>query len=86
VDPWVYQELSETFVLDEAMRKDMPDRDSQLQQGETESILKWLREQIHVKGKLHSAEDLITSASGKPASTKPLISYLEEKYSKLYEL
>lgn len=72
--------------LDEAMRKDMPDRDSQLQQGETESILQWLREQIHIKGKLHSAEDLITSATGIPASTKPLISYLEEKYSKLYDL
>lgn len=72
--------------LDEAMRKDMPQRDAEIAKGETKQTLNWLREKIHHKGKLLSAEALIQSATGEPPSTKPLIEYLEKKFGELYEL
>lgn len=72
--------------LDEAMRKDMPQRDAEIAKGETTQTLNWLREKIHHKGKLLSAEALIQSATGEPPSTKPLIEYLEKKFGELYEL
>lgn len=72
--------------LDEAMREEMPDRDEKIAKGETEAVLTWLREKIHHKGRLLSATELIEKASGKPASSDPLITYLENKYSTLYNL
>ena len=72
--------------LDEAMRKDMPDRDVDIAKGETGQTLHWLREKIHHKGKLLSAEALIQSATGAAPSAKPLVAYLENKFGELYEL
>lgn len=72
--------------LDEAMRRDMPSRDAQIANGETTQTLDWLREKIHHKGKLLSAEALIQSATGETPSAKPLIAYLEKKFSELYGL
>ena len=72
--------------LDKAMRIDMPNRDENIAIGETAEVLNWLREKIHLKGKLLSAEDLIQSATGETPSALPLIKYLEDKYSKLYDL
>ena len=72
--------------LDEAMRKDMPERDADIAKGETVKTLNWLREKIHHKGKLLSAEELIQSATGKTPSANPLIEYLESKFGELYAL
>ena len=72
--------------VDKAMRIDMPNRDENIAIGETAEVLNWLREKIHLKGKLLSAEDLIQSATGETPSALPLIKYLEDKYSKLYDL
>ncbi len=72
--------------LDGVMRKEMPGRDEQVAKGETGEILSWLRERIHSKGRLHSAPELIELATGEPPSTKPLIDYLENKFTNLYSL
>lgn len=72
--------------LDKAMRKDMPDRDEKITKGETKEVLEWLRQKIHKQGKLLSAEALIKSASGEVPSANPLIEYLDEKYTDLYNL
>ena len=72
--------------LDKTMRKDMPDRDDKTAIGETGEILDWLREKIHHKGRLLSADKLIQSATGQAPSAQPLVDYLEDKYSMLYEL
>ncbi len=72
--------------LDKAMRSDMPERDAKIAKGETTEVLDWLREKIHRKGKLLSAENLIQSATGESPSAQPLIEYLEDKYSDLYNL
>lgn len=72
--------------LDKAMRKKMPNRDAKIAKGETADTLNWLRDKIHLKGKLLSAEDLIQSATSEAPTAKPLIDYLKDKYTKLYEL
>ena len=72
--------------LDEAMRKDIPERDAMTSKGETTKTLIWLREKIHHKGKLLPAEELIKSATGEAPSAKPLVAYLENKFGELYEL
>ena len=72
--------------LDKAMRKDMPKRDDKTAIGDTVEILDWLREKIHHKGRLLSADKLIQSATGEAPSVQPLVDYLEDKYSTLYEL
>lgn len=72
--------------LDKAMRADMPDRDDMVRAAETQPILDWLREKIHVKGRLLPAPDLIESATGEKPSAAPLLLYLEAKFGALYGL
>ncbi len=72
--------------LDKAMRIDMPNRNQDIAKGEAANTLNWLREKIHHKGKLLPAEDLIQSATNQAPSAQPLIEYLEDKYSDLYNL
>ncbi len=72
--------------LDRAMRADMPDRDAMVRAAETQPILDWLRERIHVKGRLLPAPDLIEAATGEKPTAEPLIAYLEDKFGDLYDL
>jgi len=44
----------------------------------------WLKENIHSHGNLYDPIDLMKEITGKDLTVKPFISYLEEKYSKLY--
>lgn len=72
--------------LDQAMRQALPDRDEMVRRAETAPILDWMRENIHVHGRMLSATDLIAQATGAAPSTEPLLSYLEAKYGELYRL
>ncbi|MEM6464468.1 MAG: carboxypeptidase M32 [Pseudomonadota bacterium] len=72
--------------LDSAMRADLPDWDAMVRAAETQPILDWLRERIHAKGRLLPAPELIAQATGEAPSAKPLIAYLEDKFSALYDL
>ena len=49
-------------------------------------MLEWLREKVHIKGSVMSPAELIESATGSKPSPEPFLSYVEEKYSKLYNL
>ncbi|MEM9104094.1 MAG: carboxypeptidase M32 [Pseudomonadota bacterium] len=72
--------------LDKAMQADLPDRDAMVRAAETQPILDWLRERIHVKGRLMPAPELIESATGEKPTAEPLIAYLEDKFGDLYDL
>ena len=72
--------------LDKAMRVDLPDRDEMVQAAETRPILEWMREKIHVKGRLLPAPALIEQATGEKPSAAPLLDYLETKFGALYGL
>ncbi len=67
-------------------RKDLPDLDASFAAGDFAPLLNWLREHIHQHGMRYRAQALVQVTTGQPLSHKPLMSYLKEKYSKLYEL
>lgn len=66
--------------LDDAMRAEMPDRDQRVASGEFGEILDWMRQRIHIRGRLLPPGDLIEAATGAKPSPKPLISYLFGKF------
>ncbi|MHC1726314.1 MAG: carboxypeptidase M32 [Syntrophobacteraceae bacterium] len=54
--------------------------------GEFVPFVKWFRERIHSQGSRYLPRDLVMAVTGKPLSADYLISYLEEKYNRLYRL
>lgn len=72
--------------LEAALRRAVPDLDSQMAAGQFSAALKWLRENIHRHGKLYRPKELIERATGKPPSAEDYIAYLSRKYSEIYRL
>ncbi len=72
--------------LDKAMRTDLPDRDEMVRSSQMQPILDWLRQKIHGQGRLLPAPRLVEQATGQVPSAAPLIEYLDEKFTRLYDL
>ncbi len=68
----------------EAMGKEIPARDQQIESGDFSAILKWVRTNIHQHGRRYSAGELCERATGKPLSSEPLMRYLEAKVQAVY--
>ena len=67
------------------MKKDM-DVSSLLENGKLDRIKGWLRDRIHIYGKLRETAELIQEITGEELEPKYYIEYLKEKYSKIYDL
>lgn len=67
------------------MKKDM-DVNSHLENGKLDRIKGWLRDRIHIYGKLRETAELIQEITGEELEPKYYIEYLKEKYSKIYDL
>ncbi len=72
--------------LNQKMRADLPDLDAALTTGNTSSATTWLRQNLQQHGGLRSPVDTIERASGTAPSPAPLMQYLEEKFTSLYDL
>ncbi|MEM9392259.1 MAG: carboxypeptidase M32 [Pseudomonadota bacterium] len=72
--------------LFEALKTAVPDWDDALAQGDATPATKWLREALQRYGALRLPADTIEAATGAPPSAEPLLSYLEAKFTDLYEL
>ncbi len=72
--------------LNEAMRRDLSTLDADLAQGDTSKATGWLRENVQQHGGRYEPKEVIESASGQPPSESPLLRYLKEKFSELYDL
>ncbi len=72
--------------LHETLRADVPDLDAQLRKGELAPATEWLKDKLQQHGALRSPEDTITHACGKAPSAEPMLSYLEKKFSEIYDL
>ena len=70
--------------LFEAALEDRPEILSQMELGEFDSLLAWLRHNVHRHGKKYEPDDLISHATGHPLDTAPYLRYLESKFGKLY--
>ncbi len=72
--------------LNVAMRKDVPDLDSDLERGDTSQATTWLRENVQTHGGLYEPREVITKAARVEPSEAPLMSYLTTKFSDIYQL
>ena len=68
------------------MRDQLGDVDAKLADGETASVLKWLRDNVHIHGSLYGPAELMKRASGQDLSSGPLLDYLEIKYGEMLDL
>jgi carboxypeptidase Taq len=72
--------------LHQAMRRDLPNLDTDLAQGDTSAATGWLRDNLQVHGSRYAPRDLMIRATGETPSEAPLLSYLEGKFKDLYDL
>ncbi len=72
--------------LDGALRAELPDLDTQVAAGDTGNLVKWLGRNVHSKARTMPADQIISAAAGHTPTEKPLLAYLERKFSALYDL
>ncbi|MCU0798972.1 MAG: carboxypeptidase M32 [Candidatus Thermoplasmatota archaeon] len=72
--------------LMEAARRDLRDLDGSIEKGRFGTLLSWLRGNVHSKGRLYMAEDLMKRVTGKPLGEEAFISYMRTKFSDVYGL
>jgi carboxypeptidase Taq len=70
--------------LFEAMQNQLPSLNKNLKIGNLSEAIEWLSSSVHQHGSLYSPIELIRDASGSEITAKPLISYIEKKYSSIY--
>jgi len=69
-----------------AAKRDILNLDREMKAGQFAHLLEWLRKNIHVHGKLFSAEELVMRATGERLNAQYFMDYVSEKYSKIYGL
>lgn len=67
-----------------SMLKDIPDMWENVAAGKFTDILDWLRINIHNKGKLHPATDLVKEVTGESLNEDHFVNYIKEKYGNIY--
>jgi len=58
----------------------------EIEQGNFQSILNWLRENIHKFGRLFTADEIIKNACEEGLNSSIFVKYLKDKYYKLYDI
>lgn len=69
-----------------AIEGQVPQLVAKMQAGNTDEILSWLRNQIHVFGRKYTSEELCKRVTGKGLDSSFLVDYLLHKYSLIYIL
>lgn len=72
--------------LNEAMRSALPNLDNQLAKGDTSAATRWLGKNVQTHGSLYEPRDVIERAAGQAPTEAPLLGYLKEKFSGIYNL
>ena len=63
-----------------AMRKDLPDIDKQISDGDFDEIRHWLHANIYQHGRLMSTKDMLKKATGKSLRAEYLEKHLRARY------
>ena len=72
--------------LFEQAARDLPSLPSQIEHGEFEGLLKWLRTNLHQHGRKFTLDELAKKITGEPLTTKPYLGYLKKKFGDIYEV
>jgi len=70
----------------QAVTEQLPQVQAELAEGHTESLIVWLRENIHQYGRMFSPAEIIQQATGAPLSQQAFVKYATAKFSEVYEL
>lgn len=65
---------------------EMPDLPGEIERGNCQPLLAWLRAKVHAHGAKHLPGELMERATGQPLSARPYLAYLRRKYGELYNL
>jgi len=67
-------------------KEQLKELDGEMENGNTSSLLSWLRQNIHSKGRFCTSEDLCNHVTGKRLDVNYFINYLLDKYVSIYNL
>ncbi len=67
-------------------KKEINNLEQQIENGELIPLLNWLREKIHIHGRLFAANELCEKITGEKLNFKHFLDYAKTKYNKLYQL
>jgi len=63
-----------------AMKKAIPTIDDELAQGDLSNFNQWLNQNVHHKGRLYDAPDLLERATGEPPNAQYFLDHLKNRY------
>jgi carboxypeptidase Taq len=66
------------------LKGELSDWFQQVEQGNFENIVAWLRENIHKHARVYPAGELCTRVTGETLNPRFLLEYLEEKFGDIY--
>ena len=69
-----------------AANKAIPDLNENIENGNFNLLLNWLRHSIHQHGKFYSAHDLCKKITGEQLNVSYFMNYVTDKYEKIYNL
>ncbi|MCB0380457.1 MAG: carboxypeptidase M32 [Flavobacteriales bacterium] len=67
-------------------KKEIKGIENQIENGDLIPLLNWLREKIHIHGRLFAANELCEKITGEKLNFKHFLDYAKNKYNKLYQL
>ena len=70
----------------ETVRRQLPDLDGQIRQGDFSGLLGWLRTNIHQHGAKFEPQELVERVTGSKIDPAPYMRYLWAKYGEIYGL
>ncbi|MDR1107652.1 MAG: carboxypeptidase M32 [Spirochaetaceae bacterium] len=70
----------------EALRRDLPETETAIREGNLDAVHRWLREKIYSRGCSLEPAELLKTVTGEKLSVTPFLRYLEDKYTELYGL
>ncbi len=68
------------------LKKEIPDWEEKIEKGNLKAVLDWFRTNVHEKGNTKDSTEMVKEITGKEVSSDYIVEYLQEKYSKLYNL
>jgi carboxypeptidase Taq len=66
--------------------QDCPQIWEEMERGSFESLLGWLRRNVHASGRKFEPLELLRRATGQDLSAQPYLNYLQEKFTQIYRL
>ena len=69
-----------------AAERELPGMEDGFARGEFRPLLEWLRDRVHRRGSLATADEIVRDATGSGLSAAPFAAYVERKYGEIYRL